>query len=139
MKKTAGIIILCIVSRTGYSQNTVDIGTAACNSSAALDITSTTKRLLTPKITTAQCSGIALPVKVLLVYDTDVNAVYHYRGTAWAAVANGGALMARQVKSHFYGHLVPARNNAGIYLKHVNYPSYILDKKFTGNFIKFIL
>lgn len=69
----------------------VGIGTATPNPSAMLDVNSTTRGLLAPRMTTAQRNAIALPAKGLLVYDTDLNALYHYNGNAWAAVGGSGS------------------------------------------------
>jgi hypothetical protein len=69
----------------------VGIGTATPNPSAMLDVNSTTRGLLAPRMTTAQRNTIALPAKGLLVYDTDLNALYHYNGNAWAAVGGSGS------------------------------------------------
>jgi hypothetical protein len=43
-------------------------------------------------MTTAQRNNISTPAKGLLVYDTDLNALYHYNGNAWAAVGGSGSL-----------------------------------------------
>lgn len=73
-----------------YAQNNVGVGTQTPHASAALDVSSTTRGLLAPRITTAQRNAIASPAKGLLVYDTDLNSLYHYNGSAWAAVGGGG-------------------------------------------------
>ncbi len=73
------------------SQNNVGIGTASPAPSAILDISSTTKGLLAPRMTTTQRNAIAAPAKGLLVYDTDVNSLYHYNGSAWANLDGGSS------------------------------------------------
>ncbi|HSK14115.1 MAG TPA: hypothetical protein VK907_12935 [Phnomibacter sp.] len=60
------------------------------HSSAMLDVSSTTKGLLVPRMTTLQRNGIANPAKGLLVYDTDLNNLFHFNGTTWSAVGAGG-------------------------------------------------
>jgi hypothetical protein len=80
--------VLCTV-HFAFGQN-VGIGTNAPHSSAQLDVSSTTRGFLAPRTTTAQRNAIASPAKGLLVYDTDLNALYHYNGAAWAAVGGGG-------------------------------------------------
>jgi hypothetical protein len=74
-----------------YAQN-VGIGTTTPNTSAILEISSTNKGLLAPRMTTAQRNAIASPAKGLLVYDTDLNALYHNNGSAWAAVGGTNIL-----------------------------------------------
>ena len=51
------------------------------DSSAMLDIGSTTKGLLTPRMTTSQRTAINLPAKGLLVFDITLNAFYFNSGT----------------------------------------------------------
>lgn len=72
----------------GFTQN-IGMGTPTPHASALLDISSTTRGLLAPRMTTAQRTAIAGPAKGLLVYDTDLNALQHYNGTSWAAVGAG--------------------------------------------------
>ncbi len=86
MKKILPSAITYIIVSTACAQNNVGIGTETPNTSAMLDISSNNKGLLTPRMTTAQRNAISTPAKGLLVYDTDLNALYHYNGNAWAAV-----------------------------------------------------
>jgi hypothetical protein len=60
-------------------------GTTA-NASAMLDIKSTTKGLLIPRMTTLERTAIVSPATGLQVYDTDLNLLYFYNGTAWTAI-----------------------------------------------------
>lgn len=60
----------------------VGIG-AAPNASALLDVSSTTKGLLVPRMTSGQKTGISSPANGLIVYDTDLNHLCIYNGTAW--------------------------------------------------------
>jgi hypothetical protein len=61
----------------------VGIGTTAPHQSAALDITSSTRGILIPRLTTAEREAITTPANGLLVYDSTLNAFYFYNGTAW--------------------------------------------------------
>ncbi|HVX25716.1 MAG TPA: tail fiber domain-containing protein [Parafilimonas sp.] len=71
----------------------VGIGTTAPNASSLLEIKSTTKGLLIPRMTKIQRNLIASPATGLLVYQTDnAPGFYYYSGVAWIAVspvANG--------------------------------------------------
>ncbi len=67
----------------------VGIGTASPNSKAQLEISSTTKGLLVPSMTTTQRFDISSPPNGLLVYDTDKNEFYHYNGSGWTPIING--------------------------------------------------
>lgn len=89
MKTITTIVLLIFNVICSYAQN-VGIGTTTPNPSAILDVSSTTRGLLAPRLTTAQRNAIASPAKGLLVYDTELNALYHYNGSAWAAVGGSG-------------------------------------------------
>lgn len=66
----------------------VGVGTNTPNASAALDVTSTTKGLLTPRMTAAQRAAIASPANGLIVYQTDNTPnFYGYINGAWAPIA----------------------------------------------------
>lgn len=58
--------------------------------SALLDVKSTDKGMLVPRMTTAQRSGIAAPATGLLVFDTNTGSFWFYNGTAWANLSGGG-------------------------------------------------
>ncbi|MDX1923257.1 MAG: tail fiber domain-containing protein [Alphaproteobacteria bacterium] len=73
------------------SSGAVGIGTNAPVASALLDITSTAKGFLPPRMTTAQRDAIASPVAGLEIYNTTTNAPNYYNGTAWSAVGGGGS------------------------------------------------
>jgi hypothetical protein len=69
----------------------VGIGTNTPNNSAQLDIVSTTKGLLMPRMTAAQRTAIATPATGLTVYQTDGTAgFYFYNGAAWSQLGAGG-------------------------------------------------
>lgn len=92
MKKIFFPAIISFISAATIAQNNIGIGTSTPNSSAMLDISSTNKGLLTPRMTTAQRNAIITPAKGLLVYDTDLSALYHYNGNAWTAVGGSGSI-----------------------------------------------
>ncbi|SFB96929.1 Chaperone of endosialidase [Flexibacter flexilis DSM 6793] len=59
------------------------------DNSAMLDVKSTTKGLLTPRMTVAQRVAISSPATGLLVYQTDgTTGFYHYNGSAWTYLLN---------------------------------------------------
>ncbi len=90
MKKIIGLLLTCCTVLSSIAQSNVGIGTASPAASAALDISSTTKGLLVPRMTASQRTSIANPAKGLLVYDIDLNALYDYNGSAWSAVGGNG-------------------------------------------------
>lgn len=73
------ILTLCILPIAAFAQN-VGIGTATPNSSAMLEVSSTTKGLLVPRMTKVQKSAIASPATGLLIWQTDGIPGFYYNG-----------------------------------------------------------
>lgn len=74
------------------AQNIAINGTGALpDGSAMLDITSTSKGMLIPRMTTAQRTAIVSPATGLLVYDTSLQTFYYFDGTAWRSLLNGSS------------------------------------------------
>jgi hypothetical protein len=89
MKQFFTFLAVVLLTATTFAQ--VGIGTTNPDGSAALDITSTTKGLLIPRITTAQRNAIASPATGLMVYQTDgTTGFYYYNGSSWSDVASSG-------------------------------------------------
>ena len=63
-----------------YNTGSVGLGTATINSSALLDVSSNTKGVLVPRMTTLQRNAIASPVNGLLVYDINYSNFFYYNG-----------------------------------------------------------
>jgi trimeric autotransporter adhesin len=63
---------------------------SAADATALLDVKSTTKGMLIPRMTTVQRTGITTPATGLLVFDTDVNAFWYFDGTAWTKLDASG-------------------------------------------------
>lgn len=61
----------------------VGIGTSSPNASAILDITSTTKGITFPRMTSTQRNAIASPTNGLQVFDITTNSICYYDGTSW--------------------------------------------------------
>ncbi len=75
--------LLCTVIAVTSIHAQVGIGTSSPDASAALDISSTDKGLLIPRMTTAQRTAIATPANSLMVFDTDTNSQWIYVDAAW--------------------------------------------------------
>lgn len=59
------------------------------DATAILDVTSTTKGALLPRMTTAQRNAIVAPAVGLIVYNTSTNLFNFYDGVSWTAIASG--------------------------------------------------
>ena len=78
------LLLACILPCFAYSQ--VGIGTTSPNSNAILDLSSTSKGLLLPRLTASQRTSISSPPKGLLIFDLDSLYMMYYDGSAWKGV-----------------------------------------------------
>jgi hypothetical protein len=76
-------ILTAYKSATNYGVGISDSGSEYPISSAVLQVSSTTRGFLKPKMTTAQKNAIATPTAGLEIYDTDLNRPCFYNGTSW--------------------------------------------------------
>lgn len=84
--------VATILATTGLKAQNAAINStgASPNASAMLDVASTTKGLLTPRMTSAQRTAISSPATGLIVYQTDgTDGFYYYDGSAWVLLING--------------------------------------------------
>ncbi len=69
------------------STGSAGIGTTTPNASSILDMVSTSKGILVPRMTKNQRDAIATPAPGLLIYQTNSTpGFYYYTGTAWKAI-----------------------------------------------------
>lgn len=61
----------------------IGVNTSAPNASSIIDIQSTTKGLLIPRLTNAQMYAISSPATALTIYNTDASSLYVYNGLTW--------------------------------------------------------
>ena len=89
MKQLIIILFIFLFASTTYAQ--MGVGTETPNPSAQLDVSSTTKGFLAPRMTKAQRLAIPAPAAGLLVFQTDdqvsfPKGFYYFNGTAWTTV-----------------------------------------------------
>jgi len=75
--------LLCAFFASAFAQNNVGIGTTTPNASAVLDVSSTTRGLLPPRMTAVQRNAISNPANGLMVYDTDSSALMIRSAGIW--------------------------------------------------------
>jgi hypothetical protein len=91
MKKTFLVTVSCILFSTIIIAQSVGINNNTPHNSAALDITSSTKGLLIPRMLLSARNLIASPATGLLIYQTDnTPGYYYYNGTGWVQLGSGG-------------------------------------------------
>jgi len=85
IKFLLSVLSFVAVLQTTTAQNVgINSTGAAPDNSAMLDVSSTTKGMLTPRMTQTQRNAIATPTNGLLIYQTDNTAgFYYYDGSAW--------------------------------------------------------
>jgi hypothetical protein len=82
MKKIVFSLAFILNVHFMFAQNNVGIGIINPDPSAILDINSSDKGLLIPRLTTAQRLAIAVPANSLLVYDTNVECFFYWNQNA---------------------------------------------------------
>jgi uncharacterized protein (TIGR02145 family) len=87
MKKVLPILFFLAFTIASMAQN-VGIGTTTPAASAQLDVSSTSKGFLPPRMTAAQRKAIASPAGGLLVYQTDYpSGFYFFKGDVWTMLS----------------------------------------------------
>lgn len=89
-------LLVDYVGATGFN---LPNGTKTVNVSAQVEIVSTTKGFLPPRMTTTQKNAISSPATGLQVFDTTMNATCEYTGTAWRVVSAGSQALAAPTAS----------------------------------------
>jgi len=91
MKKIIVLLAALVYSLALISQNTAitDDDDYTAEPSAILDVKSTDKGFLVPRLTTEQRTAITSPATGLLVYDTGLSCFYFYDGTEWTNFTSG--------------------------------------------------
>ena len=90
MKKIIIFVLAVTISNTIFTQGVgVNESGAAADGSAILDVNSTTKGLLVPRMTQTQRDAISSPATGLSVYQTDFNdGYYYYDGSKWVYMSH---------------------------------------------------
>src|SRR5690606_15726669 len=82
------VFALALTAITANAQ--VGIGTNTPHASAQLEISSTNKGALMPRMTESQRVGIASPAQGLLIFQTDGRSgFYYYSGSTWTLLQSG--------------------------------------------------
>jgi hypothetical protein len=100
IKITLFFVIFYLIAFTSIAQT--GIGTTSPDPSAKLDVSSTNKGFLPPRVTltsTTDNTTIPNPAIALLVYNTGNNVnisagYYYWNGTAWTKIGNNGSILA---------------------------------------------
>jgi hypothetical protein len=101
MKKFTPLLILFLLIQKAHAQNNVGVG-ATPHASAALDVTSTNKGMLIPRLTTAQRTAIASPATGLLVFDATTESFWFKSATNWVELVDTSNNLLKKSGSNIY-------------------------------------
>jgi len=89
MKTKILTTLIVLLSLGTYAQVGINTDNSTPDNSAMLDVKSTTKGMLIPRMDSAQRVAIATPATGLLVYQTDgTDGFYFYNGTVWVSLSD---------------------------------------------------
>ena len=114
MKQT--ILILTLLCAANSIQAQVGIGTSSPASSSILDVTSTSKGFLPPRMTLAQRDAISSPVAGLMIWCTDCGSngdLQTYNGSLWTNLS-GGPTQAKSIGSAIQGEAIGDRSGKSL-------------------------
>ena len=97
------VFMLAICLTQLLRAQSVGIGTTTPNAGAILDLSSTNKGLLLPRMTTAQRTAIVNPAQGLIVFDTDTQTNWCYNGTQWTSLVGTGITLPYSVSTDYPG------------------------------------
>ncbi|MEI6765665.1 MAG: glycine-rich protein [Bacteroidota bacterium] len=80
----AAIAIIFSVARNGHAQGvSINAGGAPADSSAMLDVSSTSRGVLISRMTTSERNAIVHPAEGLMIFNTDSKCINLYRSNGW--------------------------------------------------------
>lgn len=88
--KNLFIVVISLIIATNIFSQSVAINTdgSTADASAALDIKSTSKGMLIPRMTTAQRTAIASPANGLIVFDETTGTFWYKNSSGWTELVN---------------------------------------------------
>lgn len=81
----------CVIISGVTAQVSVSTDGSSPDPSSMLDVKSTDKGVLVPRMTTIQRTGITSPADGLLVYDQTTQTFWYYKNSDWNEITGGGA------------------------------------------------
>jgi hypothetical protein len=144
MKQLFTFLAAVVLTATTYAQ--VGVGTTTPDASSALDITSTTKGLLIPRMTALQRDAISPAATGLMIYQTgSTPGFYYYNGSSWAKVNYTDALVsanadvaANTAKVGYTEELVSANTDVAANTAKVGVTTHAIGDSFGGGIVFFV-
>jgi len=113
------------VTGTSLFKNKLGVGINTPNSSAKLQVDSTTEGVLVPRMTTAQRLAIVSPSTGLLVYDISDNAFWYFDGNFWTCLS--GIYKSVNISTLSSTSNVTLTNITGMEVSVINGKSYLIE------------
>lgn len=89
--------LLIIASFLPYQAKSQSVGIGSTSftpdASSVLEMRTTTKGLLIPRLTTTERNAISTPATGLMIYNTTTNTFNFYNGSAWSDIAGGASVV----------------------------------------------
>lgn len=85
------LISLLFLVLANFSQAQVGVGTILPNASAQLDVSSTSKGFLPPRMTSVQRNAISSPAEGLMVYDLTLQKIIFFNGSNWEVMSSSSS------------------------------------------------
>ena len=86
LKKISLLLLLFLFNDLNALSQNVGICTETPDNSAILDIQSTEKGLLIPRLTTIQRNNIVAPINGLIIFDTDEKKICYHNSIEWICI-----------------------------------------------------
>lgn len=97
MRKTFRLFLLAVLvagTNQVFAQIKIGDNPGTIDPNAVLELESTTKGFILPRMTAVQRNAISSPAQGMMVYDTDATCTFVYRGTAWYSLCSVSDLTA---------------------------------------------
>lgn len=127
MKQVRHLFVVFFTLAAGTVTAQVGIGTTTPATSAVLDVRSTSKGFLPPRMDSTQRNAITTPSAGLTIYNTTIKAYQVYNGTAWYSTVHiigenyGGGIVFQIYDNGQHGLIAAtADNSAGIEWRNLN-------------------
>jgi hypothetical protein len=85
LRFTFFVILILFHSLYSHLKGQVGINTTSADASSILDITSTSKGLLIPRLSNTQMNAISNPATGLMIYNTTATCLYYFNGRNWVS------------------------------------------------------
>src|ERR1700761_9083785 len=84
-------LMLLLIHTSVLAQVGINADASTPDSSAMLDIKSSTRGILVPRMSSTQRNAIKSPAKGLLVYDSSTTTFWFHNGVSWTEIAAGAS------------------------------------------------